>query len=73
MLDYLVEDGVLLLFKLPISNVSGGQPSQPRTNSRFLADFLVVWIGPNSLLSPICLGRDSIILDSLDPWVWDPV
>ena len=31
MLDYLVEDWVLLLFKLPVSNIGGGQPSQPRT------------------------------------------
>ena len=54
MLNYLVENGVLLLFKLPVSNISGGQPGWPRTNSYFLAGFLIVWIRPNSLLSPIC-------------------
>ena len=52
MLDYLVEDWVLLLFKLPISNISGGQSSWPHTNSYFLAGFLIVWIRPNSLFSP---------------------
>ena len=54
MLDYLVEDWVLLLFKLPVSNISGGQPSWPRTNSYFLAGLLIVWIRPNSLFGPIC-------------------
>ena len=54
MLDYLVEDWVLLLFKLPISNISGGQSSWPRTNSYFLVGFLIVWIRPNSLFSPVC-------------------
>ena len=53
MLDYLVEDGVFLLFKLPVSNIGGGQPSRPRTNSYLLASFLVVWVRPNSLFGPI--------------------
>ena len=54
MLDYLIENGVLLLFKLPINNISGGQSSRPHTNSYFLASFLIVWVRPNSLLSSIC-------------------
>ena len=54
MLDYLVEDWVLLLFKLPVSNIGGCQSSRPHTNSYFLAGFLVVWIRPNSLFGPIC-------------------
>ena len=49
MLDYLLEDWVLLLFKLPISNISGGQSSRPRTNSYFLAGFR-----PNTLFNPVC-------------------
>ena len=54
MLDHLVEDWVLLLFKLPVGNIGGGQPSQSRTNSYLLASFLVIWIRPNSLFGPIC-------------------
>ena len=54
MLDYLVEDWVLLLFKLPVGNVGGGQPSRSRTNSYLLAGLLVIWIRPNSLFGPIC-------------------
>ena len=54
MLDHLVEDWVLLLFELPVSNIGGGQPGQPRTNSYLLAGFLVIWIRPNSLFGPIC-------------------
>ena len=50
MLDYLVEDWVLLLFKLPVSNISGGQPRQPHTNSDFLAGF-GLGITPCSALS----------------------
>ena len=42
MLDCLVEDWVLLLFKLPIGNISGGQPSWSHTNSYLWAGFLVV-------------------------------
>ena len=53
MLDYLVEDWVLLLFKLPVSDIGGGQPSRPRTNSYLLAGLLVVGIRPNSLFGPI--------------------
>ena len=52
MLDHLVEDWVLLLFKLPIGNIGGGQPSWSHTNSHLWAGFLVVWVRPHSLFSP---------------------
>ena len=54
MFDYSVEDWVLLLFNLPVSNIGGGQSSWPCTNSYFLASFLVIWIRPNSLFGPVC-------------------
>ena len=73
MLDHLVEDWVLLLFKLPVGNIGGGQPSRSRINSYLLAGFLVIWIRPSSLFGSICLRRYSIVKDSLDPWIWDPV
>ena len=50
MLDHLVEYWVLLLFKLPVGNIGGGQPSWSCTNSYLWAGFLVVWIRPHSLL-----------------------
>ena len=52
MLDHLVEDWVLLLFKLPIGNIGGGQPSWSHTNSYLWAGLLVVWIRPHSLFGP---------------------
>ena len=52
MLDHLVEDWVLLLFKLPIGNIGGGQPSWSRTNNYLLASFLVIWIRPHSPFGP---------------------
>ena len=52
MLDHLVEDWVLLLFKLPIGNIGGGQPSWSHTNSYLWAGFLVVQIRPHSLFGP---------------------
>ena len=73
MLDHLVEDWVLLLFKLPIGNIGGGQPSWSCTNSYLLAGFLVIRIRPHSLFSPICQRHNSIVQGSLDPWVWDLV
>ena len=52
MLDHLVEDWVLLLFKLPIGNIGGGQPSWSHTNSHLWAGFLVVRVRPHSLFGP---------------------
>ena len=73
MLDHLVEDWILLLFKLPISDVGGGQPSWSHTNNHLLAGFLIIWIRPHSLFSPFIQGHDGIVQDSLDPWIWNLV
>ena len=73
MLDHLVEDWILLLFKLPIGDVGGSQPSRSRTNNHLLAGFLIIWIRPHSLFSPFTQGLDDIVQDSLDPWIWDLV
>ena len=53
MLDHLVQDGVLLLFKLPVGNIGGGQPSWSCTNSYLLAGFWLSGLGltPCSALS----------------------
>ena len=53
MLDSLVEDWILLLFKLPIGDVGGGQSSRSLINSHPLAGSLVVWIRPHSQFSPV--------------------
>ena len=52
MLNGLVEDRVLLLFKLPIGDVGGGQSSWSHINNHTLADSLIVRVGPHSLFSP---------------------
>ena len=67
MLDYLVEDWVLLLFKLPVSNIGGCQSSWPHTNSYFLAGFLVVWIRPNSCLALSVKGVIALSRTALTP------
>ena len=71
--DSLVDDWILLLLKLPIGDVGGGQSSWSRTESHLLAGFLIVWISPHSLLSPFIQGCNGIVQDSLDPWIWDLV
>ena len=70
---HLVEDWILLLFKLPIGDVGGSQPSWSCTNNHLLAGFLIVWIRPHSLFSPFIQGCDGIVQDSLDPWICDLV
>ena len=67
MLDHLVEDWALLLFKLPIGNIGGGQPSWSRTNSYLLAGFLVIWIRPHSLFSPFFEGVMALSRTALTP------
>ena len=71
MLDHLVED--LLLFKLPVGDVGGSQPSWSHTNNHLLASFLIIWIRPHSLFSPFIQGCDGIVQDNLAPWIWDLV
>ena len=67
MLDHLLEDRVLLLFKLPVGNIGGGQPSWSHTNSYLLAGFLVIWIRSHSLFDPFGQRRNGIVQDSFDP------
>ena len=71
MLDSLVEDGILLLLKLPIGDVGGGQSSWPCLHSHPLAGSLVVRVRPHSLFSPFVQGHDGVVQGSPDPWVWD--
>ena len=67
MLDHLVEDWVLLLFKLPIGNIGGGQPSWSRTNSYLLVSFLVIWIRPHSLFALLVKGVMALSRTALTP------
>ena len=73
MLDHLVEDWVLLLFKLPIGNIGGGQPSWSHTNSYLWAGFWLSGLGltPCSVLS--VKGVMALSRTAFDPWVWDLV
>ena len=68
-LDYLVEDRVLLLFKFPVSDISGGQPGWPGSKSLCLANLLTIWVRSYSVLSPVRYGHDSIVKYSFDSWV----
>ena len=65
----LIEDWVLLLFLFPVSDVGGGQPCWPRLHCLFLVITLTVGSWPDSLLSMLFDGHDSIVEYSLDPWV----
>ena len=67
MLDHLVEDWVLLLFKLPIGNISGGQPSWSHTNSYLWAGFLVVRVRPHSLSALSFKGIMALSRTALTP------
>ena len=69
----LIEDWVLLLFLFPVSDVGGGQPCWPSLHCHLLGTFLTVWSWPDSLLSTLFNGCDSVVEYSLDPWMWDLV
>ena len=69
----LIEDWVLLLFSFAVSDIGGGQPCWPSLHRLFLAITLTVWSRPDSLLSMLFDGHDSVIEYSLDPWIWDLV
>ena len=71
--NHLVEDWILLLFLFPVSDIGSGQPCQPNPYRLFLANILTIWAQPDSLLSTLLDGRDSIVKYSFDPWVWDLV
>ena len=72
-LGNLIENWVLLLFLFPIGDIGGGQPCWPSLHRHLLETFLMVWSRPDSLLSTLFYGRDSIVEYSLDSWMWDLV
>ena len=69
----LIEDWVLLLFLFPVSDIGAGQPCWPSLHRLFLVITLTVWSWPDSLLSMLFNGCDSIVEYSLDPWISDLV
>ena len=69
MFGNLIEDEVLLLFLFPVSDIGSGQPCWPSLHCLFLANNLAAWSWPDSLLSMLFEGRDSIVEYSLDPWI----
>ena len=69
----LIEDWILLLFLFPISDIGGGQPCWPSLHPHLLGTFLTDWSRPDSLLSTLFDGRDSVVEYSLDPWMRDLV
>ena len=69
----LIEDWVLLLLLLPIGDVGGGQPCWPSLHRYLQGTFLTVWSQPDSLLSTLFYGCDSVVEYCLDPWMRDLV
>ena len=72
-LDNLIEDWILLLLLLPVSDISGGQPRRFSHYRFFLGCLLAIQNGSDSLLCMLFKGHDSIVEYSLDPRVWDLV
>ena len=73
MFGNLIEDWILLLFSFPVSDIGGGQPCWPSLHHLFLAISPTIWSRPDSLLSTLFNGHDSIVKHRLDPWVRDLV
>ena len=73
MLGNLIEDWVLLLLLLPVSDIGCGQPCGSSHYRFFLGCLLAIWNGSDSLLGMLFEGHDSIVKYSLDPRVWDLV
>ena len=71
--NHLVEDWILLLLLFPVSDIGSGQPCWPSPYCLFLANLLTIWSWPDSLLSTLFDGCDSIVEYSFDPWIWDLV
>ena len=72
-LGNLIEDWILLLFLLPVSDIGGGQPCWPSLHRHLLGTFLAVWCRPDSLLSMLFNGCDGVVEYSLDPRTRDVV
>ena len=58
---------------VPVSDIGSGQPCWPSLHHLFLAINLTVWSRPDSLLSTLFNGHDSVVEYSLDPRIWDLV
>ena len=71
--NQLVEDWILLLFLFPVSDIGSGQPCRPSPYRLFLANLLTIQSQPDSLLSTLFNGCDSVVKYSFDPWIWDLV
>ena len=69
--SHLIEDWILLLLLFPVHDIGSGQPCWPSPYRLFLAIPLAIWSQPDSLLSTLFDGCDSIVEYSLDPWIWD--
>ena len=68
-LGNLIEDWVLLLLLLPVSDIGCGQPCGSSHYRLFLDFLLAIWNGSGSLLCPFFERHDSIVEYSLDPRV----
>ena len=73
MFGNLIEDWVLLLFLFPVSDIGSGQPCWPSLHCHLLGISLTIWSQPDSLLSTLFDGCDSVVEYSLDPWMQDLV
>ena len=71
--SHLIEDWILLLLLFPVHDIGSGQPCGPSPYRLFLAIPLTIWGRPDSLLSTLFDGCDSVVEYSLDPWIWDLV
>ena len=61
------------LFLFPVSDIGGGQPCWLSLHRLLLGISLTIWSWPDSLLSTLFNGCDSVVEYSLDPWIWDLV
>ena len=71
--NHLVEHWILLLFLFPVSDIGSHQPCWPSPYCLFLANILSIWTWPDSLLSTLFDGHDSVVEYSFNPWIWDLV
>ena len=72
-LGNLIEDWVLLLLLLPVSDISCGQPCGSSHYRLFLDCLLTIQNGSDSLLCMLFEWHDSIVEYGLDPRVWNLV
>ena len=72
-LGNLIEDWVLLLLLLPVSDISCGQPCGSSHYCLFLGFLLAIQNGSDSLLGTLFKRGDSIVEYGLDPRVWNLV